>query len=105
MSTTTHNPGWGFYGTMGGHAEQAWPIALDVIARQTGQTEADVGTFLDSTYGRHFADQVQDRLAKGDTLTAALWWVATEWQERRTGKSTPTLTAYVIKASIAAESE
>ena len=115
MTTTTNNPGWGFYGTMGGHAEQAWPVAIEAITRTTGQPEADVGTFLDSKYGRHFADEVHDQQARGCSLAHAIEHVANKWQTQRTGskssaytgipKGTPTLTGYVIAAAIAAESE
>lgn len=113
MSTTTNNPGWGFYGTMGDHAEQAWPIAIEAITRTTGQPEEDVGTFLDSKYGRHFADEVHNQLTRGCSLAHAIENVASAWQSQRTGsrssaytgipKGTPTLTGFVIAATIAAE--
>lgn len=115
MTTTTNNPGWGFYGTMGGHAEQAWPLAVEIITRTTGQPEEDVGTFLDSKYGRHFADEVHDHRARGQSLANAISVTANVWQMRRTGsatsrhtgipKGTPTLTGFVIEVAIAAENE
>lgn len=115
MTTTTNNPGWGFYGTMAGHAEQAWPHAVEIIARVTGESEEDVGRFLDSTYGRHFADEVHDQLLRGHSLADAISVTASNWQQRHTGskssrysgipRGTPTLTGYVIAVAIAAEQE
>jgi hypothetical protein len=32
-ATTTKNPEWGFYGSMGSSAEAAWPIAIASIAK------------------------------------------------------------------------
>jgi hypothetical protein len=115
VTTTTNNPGWGFYGTMAGHAEQAWPLAVEIITRTTHEPEADVGTFLDSTYGRHFADEVQDELRRGHNLALAIERTAAAWQDRRIGRSssrytgiphgTPSLSGYVIAAAIHAEQE
>ena len=38
----TRNEGWGFWGTMGGHASIAWPLAMQAIAAALHQR------------GRHF---------------------------------------------------
>jgi CO/xanthine dehydrogenase Mo-binding subunit len=60
----TENETWGFYGTMstaGEDADQAWEIAMQLIAHETGCSNEAVRRFLDSRDGRHFADQVSSR--------------------------------------------
>ena len=52
----TRNEGWGFYGTMNEHAEAAWPLAMTAVANATGEPLDTVRAFLDSRFGRHYAD-------------------------------------------------
>ena len=69
----TNNIDWGFYGTINHHADpdQAWPLAMQVVHLATGSPEAAVRDFLDSRYGRHFADDVANGLLDGlDTKPA-----------------------------------
>lgn len=56
----TGNEGYGFYGTMSldGCADAAWDIAMREIGKDTGATPEAVRAFLDSSWGRHFADDV-----------------------------------------------
>ncbi|MFP5482562.1 MAG: hypothetical protein ACLGGW_04715, partial [Gammaproteobacteria bacterium] len=54
----TQNESWGLFGTLGEHAEAAWPIAMTAISDATYQPLDSVRTFLDSRHGRHFADDV-----------------------------------------------
>lgn len=56
----TENEGYGFYGTMSldGCAEAAWCIAMREIGKDTGASGEAVRAFLDSSWGRHFADDV-----------------------------------------------
>lgn len=107
---TTQNEAWGFWGTMGGHASLAWPIAMAQIADITGEPLESVRAFLDSKQGRHFADSVQDGLASGLAMDAAIAKAAGKWMEWKIGRLTakdagipmglPYLTGYVIHAQL-----
>src|SRR4051812_48022874 len=56
----SRNEAWGFFGTIRHHAEpsEAWALAMEAIANTTGRSGDAIREFLDSRYGRHFADQV-----------------------------------------------
>lgn len=56
----TKNEGYGFYGTMSldGCADAAWDTAMKAIGKDTGASPEAVRAFLDSRWGRHFADDV-----------------------------------------------
>lgn len=43
----TRNEGWGFWGTMGGHACIAWPLAMTAVADATGKDLDIVRGFLE----------------------------------------------------------
>ena len=61
----TRNEAWGFFGTMqaaGADPMQAWNAASAMIAAATDASPEGVRDFLDSRYGRHFADDVVDRI-------------------------------------------
>ena len=64
MTSTTlpsRNEAWGFFGTMqtaGADPMQAWNAASAMIAAETDASPEGVRDFLDSRYGRHFADDV-----------------------------------------------
>lgn len=62
----TRNEAYGFYGTMrlDGCADEAWGIAITAIASDTGAEPDEVRDFLDSRWGRHFADTVHCYLDK-----------------------------------------
>ncbi|KVH51191.1 hypothetical protein [Burkholderia diffusa] len=84
MNTTqpipaTRNEGWGFFGTMGQYATVAWPLAIQSIADATGEPPDAVRAFLDAVPGRHFADEVLDRLYVGDSLATAIDAVTQRW--------------------------
>lgn len=108
MSTipATTNEVWGFYGTMRGHAENAWPLAMQAIAAATGEDYDSIRAFLDGRHGRHFADEVLDRMDRNTPIehaideTAAKWmtWRTTRLQYRQEGipAGLPYLTAQVI---------
>ena len=55
---------YGFWGSMGDAAETAWALALPAIVTATGCEEDEVRDFLDSRYGRHFADTIENQLCK-----------------------------------------
>ena len=106
---------WGYWGTMGQHASDAWPLAMTRIAEATGADLEAVRAFLDSRHGRHFADAVQDQLFSGKALDAALDAAITQWMDwtisRRTSRETdiprglPYLTGFVINEGLLAEGE
>jgi hypothetical protein len=109
------NTGWGFYGTMGGHAEAAWPIAMAAIAEATGCDVDETRAFLDSRHGRHFADEVHGHLEYGMPLAKAITATTARLMEQTVGRRTarafdlpagmPYLTAFVVAAGIAEELE
>ena len=72
---TTTNQTWGLFGTIRHRADpdEAWHIALDLITTRVGCPEASTRAFLDSRYGRHFADEVAPVTVagrKGDVVIA-----------------------------------
>lgn len=102
MTTTilpTRNAAWGFHGTIdhlectsAGEAAKAWGIAFAAIARVTGASAEGVRDFLDSRFGRHFADDVANGLAKDKALEAAIDAAVARWMgwiiDRRTARET-----------------
>lgn len=109
----TQNDAWGFWNAMAEHASQAWPIAMNNIAEATGQPLEAVRIFLDSRYGRHFADSVQDGLCRGERLAEAINQVTQQWMawkiNRQTSKDSgipcglPYLTGFVMHCEILEE--
>jgi len=106
---------WGFWGTMGQHASDAWLLAMTRIAEATGADVEAVRAFLDSRHGRHFADSVQDQLGGGKALDAALnaaidqgmGWTIGRQTSRETGipRGLPYLTGFVINEGLMAEDD
>lgn len=80
---STRNESWGFWGTMGGYASVAWPLAMTAIADATGQPLEDVRAFLDSRFGRHFADEVRNGQHHGQTLADAVKQATADWTRRK----------------------
>ena len=81
---TTENPEWGFFGTMTRQApasptEAAWNAALTAIVAATACTPDEARVFLDSRYGRHFADDVSGYLLANQTIRAAIQSAVTRW--------------------------
>ena len=72
MMLSTQNETHGFWGTMGGHASVAWPIAMTQVAQATNEPFESIRAFLDSKQGRHFADSVQDGLASSLAINDAV---------------------------------
>ncbi|MCE2922593.1 MAG: hypothetical protein LW837_21970 [Roseomonas sp.] len=75
----TENQDWGFWGTMRDHAAEAWPIAFTAIHNATSTDPASVRAFLDSRYGRHFADGVNSQMHYGASLQDAIAKTTAEW--------------------------
>ena len=111
----TANIDWGFFGTMGDHADpaEAWELAMPAIQLATGCPDTAVRDFLDSTQGRHFADDVANGLFAGLTLAAATEAAVVRWMgwkiSRRTARDTgiphglPYLTGFVTHCEIMAD--
>jgi hypothetical protein len=109
----TQNDAWGFFGTMNDDAEAAWPIAMTAISDATCQPLESVRTFLDSRYGRHFADDVFSGTFHGATLqdaiqeTTARWmgWTISRQTSQQYGipRGLPYLTGFVIHCEISEE--
>jgi hypothetical protein len=110
----TQNEGWGFWGTMGGYASVAWPLAMTAIAETSGEDVETVRAFLDSRCGRHFANEVQNELDGAD-LPKAIAATVKIWMDRPVSRQTsrewgilqglPSLTGYVIHCGIEAGTE
>lgn len=75
----TQNAARGFWGAMGEQAQTAWPQAMQAIAEATEQDLHAVRAFLDSRFGRHFADDVHNALHTGDTLIDAIHAATRRW--------------------------
>ena len=120
MNTTTQipatqNDAWGFWGTMNEHANAAWPLAMTAISNATGQPLESVRIFLDSRFGRHFADDVQNGLYEGKSLQAAIDAATVRWMGWTIGRQTAKdygiprglsyLTGFVIHCEIVDEQE
>src|SRR5215207_5378747 len=81
----SRNEARGFYGTIARHAEpeQAWALALAGITKSTGRCDQAVRDFLDSRYGRHFADEVAIGLCGGRDRPRAIDEAIERWMDRR----------------------
>jgi hypothetical protein len=79
----SQNEAWGFFGTIRHHAEpnQAWALAMEAIAKTTGCPDEAVRDFLDSRYGRHFADEVANHLVSGRDLPSAIDSAIERWMK------------------------
>jgi hypothetical protein len=117
---TTETPEWGFFGTMArqaaaGPTEAAWNAALTAIVAATGCTHGDARVFLDSRFGRHFADDVRGYLLANQSIPAAIQSAVTRWMggtiTRETSLATrfpsglPYLRGFVMHATIEAENQ
>lgn len=86
----TTNPDWGFYGTMAHQTDpgQAWDLTLPKLVQITGWDEDTVQIFLDSRYGRHFADTVSENLFLGKPLDQAIDAAIKTWMAWRVTRRT-----------------
>ena len=111
----TENREHGFFRTISHHAdpERGWGIALAFIAGTTGCSPDATRSFLDSRYGRHFADEVSNHLVAGKALASAINAATATWMGWRISVRTaheigiprglPYLTGYVLHAEIEAD--
>jgi len=65
------------------HAAPAWPIAFTAIHNPTSTDPALVRAFLDSRYGRHFANGVNGQMHYGASLAEATAKTTAECMGRR----------------------
>lgn len=84
-SLPSQNEAWGFFGTIRHHAEpnHAWALAMGAITKTTGCPDEAVRDFLDSRYGRHFADEVANALFGRLDLPAAIDSAIERWMKWR----------------------
>lgn len=111
---TTQNEAWGFWGTMNEDASAAWPLAMAAISDATGEPLESVRIFLDSTHGRHFADDVRNGLLESMPLKDAVNGATQRWMGWMIGRQTskqygipkglPYLLGFVIHCAIVEES-
>ena len=89
----TRNEAWGYFGTMrmaGADPVLAWNAASAMIAAETNASPEAVREFLDSRHGRHFAEDVRNKLAEagpamhGEAIEASI----AHWQGWRIGRAT-----------------
>ena len=109
----TRNEGWGFYGTMNEHAAAAWPLAMTAVANATGEPLDTARAFLDSRFGRHYADSVLDAFDDSRSLPDAIDAATRKWMAWTIGRQTsmdygiprglPYLTGFVIHCGICDE--
>lgn len=109
----TQNHEWGFWGTLKEHAEAGWPIAMIAISEATGCDLDATRAFLDSRYGRHFADSVSNFLCQNVPLKTAIEMATQEWmgwtidrvssKEYGIPRGLPYLTGFVIHCEIEEE--
>ncbi len=111
----TANIDFGFFGTIHDHADptEAWNLTMPAIQVATGCPDTAVRDFLDSTQGRHFADDVANGLFRGLGLAAAIEAAVARWMgwtiSRRTSRDTgiphglPYLTGFVTHFEVMAD--
>ena len=109
----TQNESWGFWGTMNEQAGAAWPLAMAAVSEATGQPLESVRIFLDSRYGRHFADDVLNQQHALSGLSDAVNAATQRWMAWKIGRLTnrdygiprglPYLTGFVIHCEIEEE--
>jgi hypothetical protein len=74
---------WGFFGTIGSHAEpeQAWMRAMRAATNATGHSDEAARAFLDSRYGRHSPNDVASAINGRLALPNALESPAGRWRD------------------------
>jgi hypothetical protein len=102
----TQNEAWGFYGTMtqaGTDGDASWAEAMTAITTATGCTPNEVRAFLDSRYGRHFADDAASTTIDAATARWMAWSTTRRDQTNGIPSGLHYLTAYVTALGIEAE--
>ncbi|CBJ49680.1 hypothetical protein [Ralstonia solanacearum] len=86
---------------------------MTAVSNATGPSLEAVRLLLDSSFGRHFADEVWNALHAGQMLAAAIDSTAASWMQRKTNgwlseiygipSTLPHLTVFVAASEIADE--
>lgn len=88
----TENEAWGFYGTwttagmdrdLPMTADEAWDRAVEMfVDRADGNTIEGARDWLDSRFGRHYADAVVDAIRTGTPVEEAfrVSWIGRRWR-------------------------
>jgi len=107
----TQNDAWGFWGTMNENATAACPLAMSAISDVTSRALVSVRIFLDSRFGRPFANDALNEMLWDHTIEQASDAAVTRWMGwtivRQTSKDfgilkgLPYLTGFVIHCEIA----
>jgi hypothetical protein len=85
-AVTSRNTERGFFGTVRPHANaaKAWAAASAAVARATRCSNEAIRGFLDSRYGREFAESVIVAVTRGEPLHDAIDQAVEHWMDRRT---------------------
>lgn len=77
----TRNEAWGFFGTAAEFTdpEAAWAMAMPKIAEASCASQDGVRDFLDSRYGRQFADDVHSSFTAGLAVDEAVDAAIVRW--------------------------
>ena len=85
----TENEGYGFYGTVWDHVEDAdavWADAMLQIHEATNKSHKAVRAFLDSKYGRKFADTLISNLSAFSVdIDEAISLAIDKWMDHKVG--------------------
>lgn len=85
QTAKTTNEHYGFYGTFSlynnGTAATAWDSAVKKLEAATGHEQENIGAWLDTRTGRHFADQVISNVKMGSELNAAIDKTIEKWNK------------------------
>ena len=85
MILPTENEGHGYFNTISDSAEpsRAWDFAFQSILDATRCGPDEVRAFLDSRHGRHFADDVRNKLLLGHAIERAVEMATAQWMRWR----------------------
>lgn len=85
QTVKTTNEHYGFYGTINLYnntmAEAAWNTAISQLEAATGHYREDIGAWLDTRIGRHFADQVTSQIKMGADMETAIAATIEKWNK------------------------
>jgi hypothetical protein len=104
------NTEWGFCGA---HGESAWEMAHEKIMAAINSAPQVVALFLDSRFGRQFADDVSNELLTTPDMASAIDAAVTKWMGWSISKATegqygipaglPYLTGFVCHMEVTAD--
>lgn len=77
----SQNQEWGFFGAMQNQAVQAWPLAVIGISQATNTAFEDIRPFLDSRFGRQFADDVRNKILCNHNIEDAITLTIKQWMD------------------------